>query len=64
MLARSVDNYRTEILGGICAKSLIKQAALTGRSLDLAGPIATGCDNNGIVCHGNKQRRPLVNRQA
>jgi hypothetical protein len=59
----SADNYRAEILGGCCAQLIVK-AAIAGRNV-LGSPIPHfGCNNMGIVLHGNDSRRPLLEKQA
>ena len=60
---RSVDNYRAEILGGCCAQLIVK-ASVTGRGVMGAATPSFGCDNMGVVLHGNNVRRPLLEKQA
>ncbi len=49
---KSANNYRAKILGG-CSTQLIIKAALTGRNILGYGPLTVGCDNMGVVQHGN-----------
>ena len=46
------NNYRTEILGG-CSTQLIIKAAITGHNMLGHGTLTVGCDNMGVVQHGN-----------
>ena len=59
---KSADNYRGEILGGILVQ-LVLRAATQGRAVPLR-PARVGCDNNGVVQHGNESRRGLKEKQA
>ena len=61
--SKSADNYRAEILGGIAAQLVIK-AVLTDRRVHPSMRLRIGCDNLGVVKHGNKPLRPLYERQA
>ena len=60
---KGADNYRAEILGGIAAQLIVK-AALTNRRRHSSMRVRVGCDNLGVVNHGNKARRPLYERQS
>ena len=53
----SANNYRAEILGGIGAQLIIK-AAITGRGVTGHQALRIGCDNMGVVRHGNSPLRP------
>ena len=59
----TATNYRGEILGAIAAQLLIKFAV---ESHDVVGhkPLRIGCDNMGVVKHGNNQKRPLTEKQC
>jgi hypothetical protein len=57
------DNYRAEIFGGVGAQLLVK-AAVTGRHVAGSHIPHYGCDNMGIVIHGNHCRRPMLEKQA
>lgn len=58
----TADNYRAEILGGI-ALQLILQVACDGKYVSPSVHPQVGCDNNGVVFHGNKPYRPLPAKQ-
>jgi hypothetical protein len=59
----SADNYRAEILGGI-ALQLILCTACEGKYISPSIRPRIGCDNNGVVYHGNHPWRPLQANQA
>ncbi len=59
----SADNYCAEILGGCCAQLIVK-ASVAGRGVLGAATPSFGCDNMGVVLHGNNVRRPLLEKQA
>ncbi len=59
----SADNYRAEILGGVRAQLLVK-AAVTGWHVAGSYIPHYGCDNMGIVIHGNHCRHPMLEKQA
>lgn len=58
---KDVDNYRAEILGGIGAQLVVK-AALENRSASHCMEPRYGCDNLGVVSHGNQARRSMLER--
>ena len=60
---KTADKYCAEILGGIAAQLIIK-AALTNRKVHPSMTVRAGCDNLGVVNHGNKATRPLFERQS
>ena len=59
----SADNYRAEILGGIALQLLVK-VACEGKYLSPSMSPRFGCDNKGVVHHGNHQWRPLPANQG
>ena len=60
---RSVDNYRAEILGGCCAQLIVKASVADRGVLGAATP-SFGCDNMGVILHGNNACRLLLKKQA
>ena len=48
----SADNYWAKILGGVGAQLLVK-AAVTGCHVAGAHTLGYGCNNLGVVIHGN-----------
>lgn len=58
----TADNYRAEILGGI-ALQLIVRTACESKYISPSMRPRFGCDNNGVVRHGNFPRRPLPAKQ-
>jgi hypothetical protein len=58
----SANNYRAEILGAIGAQLIIK-AATTGRGVTGHQALRIGCDNMGVVRHGNSPLWPMLERQ-
>ena len=59
----SATNYRGEALGGIIAQ-LILRAATEGHQMPKCSTVQCGCDNLGIVGHGNKYWEPLKESQS
>jgi hypothetical protein len=59
----TADNYRAEILGGI-ALQLIICTACEGKYISPSMKLRIGCDNNGVVHHGNHPRRPFPAKQS
>ena len=59
----SADNYWAKILGGVGAQLLVK-AAVTGCHVAGAHTLGYGCNNLGVVIHGNNCRRPMLEKQA
>jgi hypothetical protein len=59
---KAANNYRTEILGG-CSTQLIIKAAITERNILDHGPLTVGCDNMGVVQHGNSPRYPILEKK-
>jgi hypothetical protein len=57
------DNYRAELLGGLCSSLLLKAissvAAVYGPK-----PLIRLCDNMGVVKHGNTPHLPLKDKQS
>ena len=60
---KTATNYRGEILGAIAAQLLLKFAV---EGYEVAGhkPLRIGCDNMGVVKHGNDPKRPLTEKQC
>jgi hypothetical protein len=59
---KASTNYRTEILGG-CSTKLIIKAAITGRNVLAHDTLTVGCDNMGVVRHGNSPQCPILEKQ-
>jgi hypothetical protein len=59
----TTDNYRAELLGGI-ALQLILRMACEGKYISPSMRPWIGCDNNGVVYHGNHPWRPLSAHQS
>ena len=60
---KTADNYRAEILGGIAIQLLLK-IIVDGKYIPSGLSVRIGCDNKGVVHHGNKPHRPLETKQA
>jgi hypothetical protein len=58
----SADNYRAELLGGI-ALQLILRTACDGKYVSPSVRPLIGCDNKGVVYHGNHPWRPIAAKQ-
>jgi hypothetical protein len=58
----TADNYRAEILGGI-AIQLLLQVATDGKYISSDMKPRLGCDNKGVVHHGNHPRGPMPEKQ-
>ena len=59
----TADNYRAEILGGI-ALQLLLSVAVDGKYISPSMRPIIGCDNSGVVLHGNTPYRPLPSQQG
>ncbi len=59
---KEANNYRAEILGG-CSTQLIIKVAIIGRNVLGHGPFTVGCNNIGVVQHGNSPRCPMLKKQ-
>ena len=59
---QGADNYRGEILGGILVQ-LVLRAATHGQNGHFPG-VVIGCDNSGVVRHGNDPKRGLKEKQV
>ncbi len=59
---KAANNYRTKILGGHSTQMIIK-AAITGRNVLGHGTLTVGCDNIGMVQHGNSPRHLMLEKQ-
>jgi hypothetical protein len=60
---KAANNYRAKILGG-CSTQLIIKAAITGRNVLGHGTLTVGCDNMGVVRHGNSPQHPMLEKQS
>jgi hypothetical protein len=60
---KTATNYRGEILGAIATQLLIK-FAVEGREVTGHRLLGIGCDNMGVVHHGNNPKRPLKEKQS
>ena len=60
---QSANNYRAEILGG-CSTQLIIKAAITGHNMVGYREPRVGCNNMGVVRHGNYPRCSLLEKQS
>jgi hypothetical protein len=58
----TADNYRAELLGGIALQLLVK-VATDGKYIGSEMKPRFGCDNKGVVHHGNHPRRPMPEKQ-
>ncbi len=47
----------------MCSTQLIINAAITGRKVLGHGPLTLGCNNMGVVQHGNSPRHPMLEKQ-
>jgi hypothetical protein len=59
---QAANNYRAEILGG-CSTQLIIKATIKGHNLVGHHTPTVGCNNIGVVCHGNNPCYPLLEKQ-
>lgn len=59
----SANNYRAEILGAAIALQLLVQIACEGKCISPSMQPKFGCDNKGVVHHGNHPYRPLPSKQ-
>ncbi len=59
---KAANNYRTKILGG-CSTQLIIKVAITGRNMLGHATLTVGCDNMGVVRHGNSPQCPILEKQ-
>jgi hypothetical protein len=60
---KPANNYRAKILGR-CSTQLTINAATTGRKVLGHGPLTMGCNNMGVVRHGNSPWRPILEKQS
>ncbi len=58
----SADNYRAELLGAIALQLLVRTAC-EGKYISPSMRPQIGCDNAGVVHHGNHPWRPVASRQ-
>jgi hypothetical protein len=59
---KAANNYHAKILGA-CSTQLIIKVAITGRNVLGHGPLTVGCDNMGVVQHGNSPWCPILEKQ-
>jgi hypothetical protein len=59
---KAANNNHSKILGG-CSTQLIIKVAITGRNILGHGPLTMGCNNMGVVQHGNSPRCPMLEKQ-
>jgi hypothetical protein len=59
---KAANNYPAKILGA-CSTQLIIKVAITGRNILGHGPLTVGCNNMGVVQHGNSPRCPILEKQ-
>jgi hypothetical protein len=59
---KAANNSHAEILGG-CSTQLIFKAATTGCNMLGHGTLTVGCDNMGVVQHGNSPQHPMLEKQ-
>jgi hypothetical protein len=59
---KAANNYCTKILGG-CSTQLIIKVAITGCNVLGHGPLTIGCNNMGVVQHGNSPWHPMLEKQ-
>lgn len=59
----TADNYRAEILGTISLQ-LVISVAIDGKYVSPSSCVRLGCDNDGVVKHGNHAYRPLPSTQS
>jgi hypothetical protein len=59
---KAANNYHAKILGA-CSKQQIIKAEITGRNVLDHGPLKVGCNNMGVVQHGNSLRRPMLEKR-
>ncbi len=58
----AANNYRAKNLGA-CSTQLIIKAAITEHNVLGCGPLTVGCNNMGVVQHGNSPRHPMLEKQ-
>jgi hypothetical protein len=61
-IKKVANNYRANILGA-CSTQLIIKAAITGHNILGHGPLTVGCNNMGMVRHGNSPWYPMLEKQ-
>jgi len=59
----NATNYRGEVLGGILALVILR-AATEGYAMPSFSRVVCGCDNMGVVSHGNEFWAPLQEKQC
>jgi hypothetical protein len=59
---KAANNYRAKILGGYITQFNIK-AKITGCNVLGHGALTVGCDNLGVVRHGNSPHCPMLEKQ-
>jgi hypothetical protein len=59
---KAANNYHAKIFGA-CRTQLIIMAAITGHNVLGHGPLTVGCNNMGVVQHGNSPQHPMLEKQ-
>ncbi len=59
---KAANNYHAKILRA-CSTQLIIKAAITGHNVLGHGPLTVGCDNMGVVGHGNSCWHPMLEKR-
>jgi hypothetical protein len=59
---KAANNYCAKMWGA-CSTHLIIKAAITGHNVLGHGPLTVGCNNMGVVQHGNSPRCPMLEKQ-
>jgi hypothetical protein len=59
---KAANNYHAKILGA-CSTQLIIKVAITGHKGLGHGPLTLGCNNMGVVQHGNSPWCPMLKKQ-
>jgi hypothetical protein len=59
---KAANNYCADILGACSTQQIIK-AAITGRNVLGHSPLTMGCNNMGVVQHGNSPRCPMLKKE-
>ncbi len=59
---KAANNYHAKMLG-VCRTQLIIKVAISGHNVLGHGPLTVGCNNMGVVQHGNRPRHPMLEKQ-
>ncbi len=60
---KAANNYRAKILRGCSTKLIINKAAIAGRNVLCHGALTVGCNNMGVVRHGNSPQCSMLEKQ-